>query len=113
MRPYRHKEDLIRGDAFSFTWIGGYAGDTFDWSSVTISMKIINTSDDSTVATLTPVVATSGDSNEIVTAVFSVADTSAWDIGLLKGDIDVSGEPTLGTHTPVVISFYVEADITV
>jgi hypothetical protein len=111
-KPFKHSENLTRGDKFSLTWTGGEAGDSWDWSSVAISMKIIDTSDNSTVATLSPTTGLSGDSNEIVTAAFNVADTSAYPTGTLKGDIEVSGEPTLGTHTPVEVTIYVTADIT-
>lgn len=111
-KAYRHIENIIRGSKFGFTWIGGSAGDTHDWTGVSVSMRIINTSDDSQVEILSPTVTTSGDNDEIVTAVFTKSDTSSWPTGTLKGDIDVSGEPTLGNHTPVEVIFYVTADIT-
>ena len=109
--PYRHSINLIRGDKLEFNWQGEVDGANQDWSSVAISCRIIDTSDSSEVAVLSPTVVTSGDNDEVVTASFSVSDTSAYPTGKLKGDVEVSGT-SLGIFTPVVFYFYVTADTT-
>jgi hypothetical protein len=109
--PYRHGINLIRGDKLEFNWQGEVDGENHDWTSVSVSCRIIDTSDDSQVAIVTPTLATSGDNDEVVTATFSVADTSAYPTGKLRGDVEVSGT-ALGVFTPVVFLFYVTADTT-
>lgn len=109
--PYRHRINLVRGVKLIFTWQGEEDGVNHDWSAAVVSCKLIDTADSSAVATITPTVGTSGDNDEIITAVFSVDDTSAYPIGVLKGDIEVTGT-ALGTQTPVIVYIYVTADTT-